>query len=316
MMKLLLFALIVAAAGGPAPSPSPADRENIALGMQIATRVGDRLWPQWSQTPFVIDLLTADGPVMVNADTPDPAPAFPTNLEATFPLSNGVPTIVIGEPQFTQAKTPVRWTVTLLHEHFHQWQWKWPAYQSAVKQLALAPPGDNNAMWMLNYPFPYSDPAVDSAYTVMARALSNALKAVGSGAFRRRAATFASARIAFQHALKPADYRYFAFQCWQEGVARYTEIAIARLAASAHRDDPAFLTDVQSHALAADADATYSRLLRRLDGADLKGDERVNFYALGAGEALVLDELHPEWRSQYLDARMDLAAITGSAPKQ
>jgi hypothetical protein len=199
LSTLALYAVTAA----PAAVPSPADRANIALSMQIAARVGDRLWPKWSEVPFVIDLLTAGGPVMVNADTPVPVPAFPTNLEATFPLSNGVPTIVIGEPQFTLAKAPTRWSVTLLHEHFHQWQQSWPAYVASTKQLGLAPPGDTNAMWMLNYLFPYADPAAGAAYAVMARSLAAALESIGTGAFQQRA----------------ADYRYFAFQCWQEGVA-------------------------------------------------------------------------------------------------
>jgi hypothetical protein len=100
------FAFVAALAVEQA-APSPSDKVNIALSMRVAARVGDRLWPNWSKTPFVIDLLTAGGPVMVNATEPSPAPSFPPNLEATFPLSNGVPTIVIGEPQFTAAKTPV-----------------------------------------------------------------------------------------------------------------------------------------------------------------------------------------------------------------
>src|SRR5437588_12370001 len=115
----LALSLLIAVAAGPA-TPSPADVQNIALSTAIVQRVGDRLWPNWTQTPFAIDLLTASGPALINFAQPIPVPSYPPQFEATFPLSNGVPTVVIGEPQFTQANTPTRWSVTLLHEHFHQ----------------------------------------------------------------------------------------------------------------------------------------------------------------------------------------------------
>jgi hypothetical protein len=305
------FAFVAALAVEQA-APSPSDKVNIALSMRVAARVGDRLWPNWSKTPFVIDLLTAGGPVMVNATEPSPAPSFPPNLEATFPLSNGVPTIVIGEPQFTAAKTPVRWSVTLLHEHFHQWQDSWPQYQAATAALGLAPAGDKSAMWMLNYPFPYGDSAVGAAYASMANALARALAAIGSPSFRSDAEAFVEARGAFQKSVPAKDYRYFTFQCWQEGVARYTEIAVARLAAETHGEDPQFLSDDEASALSQDADATYASVLKRLQTVSLKEGERSNFYAIGAGEAMLLDVLHPGWRLGYLDPRMDLDVWLGT----
>jgi hypothetical protein len=97
-----------------------------------------------------------------------------------------------------------------------------------------------------------------------------------------------------------------AFQCWQEGVARYTEIAVARLAEKTHATDPQFLSDDEAAALSQDAGATYARVVKRLDSGSLKDDERDSFYALGAGEAMMLDAVHPGWRLSYLDPRMDL----------
>src|SRR5579863_7383416 len=105
---MFLAATLVAAI---ATSPPPDDAKNIALSTAILDRVGDRLWPNWSKAPFAIDLLTANGPVEVNFAQPIVLPSFPPTLEASFPLGNGVPTIIIGEPQFTAAKTPIRWSV-------------------------------------------------------------------------------------------------------------------------------------------------------------------------------------------------------------
>jgi len=294
------FLAVVAAA---APSPSAQDRRNIALSTAIVRHVGDRLWPDWSKTPFAIDLLTARGPVAINFPKPLAAPSFPRQLEATFPLTNGVPTIVIGEPQFTAAKTPTRWSVTLLHEHFHQWQDSWPQYQAAVDRLGLAPKGGGNGMWMLNYGFPYKDKRVDRIYDTMAGRLATAVGAAGTSSFKTAVASYLSARAAFRAALRPNDYRYFAFQCWQEGTARYTEIAIAHIAAEA---DPRFVTAADARSLAQDSAATRTRVLTQLRSQSLDTDQRVNFYALGAGEALLLDQLNPAWHQHYLDRRMDL----------
>ena len=291
-------------------TPPAADAANIALSATIAQRVGDRIWPDWSKTKFAIDLLTAGGPVEVNFDKPVPVPSFPPQMEASFPFSNGVPTIVIGEPQFTQAKTPIRWSVTLLHEHFHQWQYSWPQYNSSVKNLGLAPPGDTNAMWMLNYPFPYSDAAIGTAYSVMTHRLAEAIRGIGTPEFGAQFQSYLVGRKQFAAMLKPNDYKYFAFQCWQEGTARYTEIAVARAAVDEHTRDQSFLSDDQAAALALDAQHTYSRVLGQLEEqGPLANDERSNFYAVGAAEALLLDRVSPGWHQRYLGPRMDLSAL-------
>ena len=287
-------------------SPSPEDRRDIALSRAIVRRVGDRIWPNWSKTPFAIDLLTARGPVAIDFPKPLAPPSFPRQLEAAFPLANGVPTIVIGERQFTAAKTATRWSVTLIHEHFHQWQYSWPAYEAAITGLALAPKSEKNAMWMLNYPFPYEEPRIDRLYNRMATSLAAAVTAIGSGHFKTRLVAYLGARGAFRRALKPNDYRYFAFQCWQEGVARYTEITVARSAAEEHKSDSAFLTDTEARALLQDSAATYASVVKQLRSNSLASEQRTDFYALGAGEALLLDQANPEWRRGYLDKRMDL----------
>lgn len=295
---------MIGAAAITAATPSPADRANIALSTAIVQRVGDSLWPKWAQTPFQIDLLTSNGPALINVPKPFAPPPFPKNLEATLIMDEG-PIVVIGQPQYTQAKTPVRWSVTLLHEHFHQWQQSWPEYVDAVTALGLAH-GDKTGMWMLNYAFPYSDARVDAAYALMSNRLADALDAMGTPRFAGAAGAYVKARAAFKALLSPDDYRYFAFQCWQEGTARYTEIAVARLAAQTHASDPAFWSDTQAAWLRQDADGTYAAVVKRLRTLPLAQEKRVDFYAVGAGEALLLDRIAPSWHERYLDRRMDL----------
>jgi hypothetical protein len=289
---------------------APEDRANIDIAQAVVQRVGDSLWPNWSKTPFVVALVTSSGPVFVNGPTPDPMPSFAPDLEATFPI-DGTPTIVIGTPAEVQA-TPVRWQVTLMHEHFHQWQQTWPAYFPDVRDLGLAG-DDKTGMWMLNYRFPYQDAATGDAYGRLANRLASAVDAIGKPEFADDAKAYVEARARFRSMLKPNDYRYFAFQCWQEGVARYTEIAVARAAAAEHRRDRGFLSDAQAKAFEDDAAATESRVEHRLRSIPLKEGERSDFYALGAGESLLLDQLDPVWRANYLDARMDLGAYMGGA---
>jgi hypothetical protein len=298
---MLLAALAAAVI---ATSPPPDDANNIALSTAILNRVGDRLWPDWSKAPFAIDLLTADGPVEINFAKPIPVPSFPPQLEASFPLG-GVPTIVIGEPRFTAARTPTRWSVTLLHEHFHQWQDHWPPYFEATRALGLAG-NDKTAMWMLNYPFPYADWNTDKAYRTASLRLADALDALGTPTFAQSLEAYLDARAAFKAFLRADDYKYFAFQCWQEGVARYTEIKVARLAVAAHRHDAAFLTNEQATALASDAGQTLAGIMRSLRNPSLALDKRTAFYAYGAAEALLLDQAAPGWRTKYLDPSMDL----------
>lgn len=303
MLPALLFAAATSLA-----TPSPADMANIDLAKTIVSRVGDRIWPQWSRTPFAIDLLTGHGSALIGLTMASPPPSFPTDLEATFPLANGVQTIVIGEPALTAARTPVRWTVTLLHEHFHQWQFSWPSYYPSVAALGLAPKGDSG-MWMLDYPFPYKDARVGKNYAAMSAALAAAIGATGTPAFSEDVAAYRAARAAFRAGLTPGQYTYFAFQCWQEGVARYAEYATASLAVEEHKYDAAFLTPEQAAGLDADAARTYEGILKQLTTFTLAQNGRVNFYSLGAGEALLLDVLHPGWREKYLDARMDLSVF-------
>lgn len=300
----MLATITLAAAAAVSATPSPEDSRNIALSTSIAQRIGDSIWPDWSKTPFQIDLLTQDGPVLVNVPKPFTPPKFPKDVEATLVLNTG-PIIVIGEPKFTQADTPIRWSVILLHEHFHEWQYGWPGYQAAVDGLHLSN-DSKSAMWMLNYAFPYADPKVDAAYAAMANALADALEAMRTPQFGDDVNHYLQAREAFVQLLKPNDYKYFAFQCWQEGVARYTEIRVAQYAANAHAADPSFLTDAQAAGLLQDSASTYASVAKRLRKVPLAEDKRVNFYAVGAGEALLLDQVAPGWQQRYLDPRMDL----------
>ena len=110
------------------------------------------------------------------------------------------------------------------------------------------------------------------------------------------------ARAALRAALPPDDDRYLAFQMWQEGVARYTELQAARFAAAHFTPSADFraLPDfVPFDAAAERIEAGIHAGLR----APLGRDRRVAFYPVGAATALLLDETLPGWRSPYLWGR-------------
>lgn len=101
-------------------------------------------------------------------------------------------------------------------------------------------------------------------------------------------------RAALQAAVTTAEWRYFEFQLWQEGVARWTEMAIG-----ARSPKP----DVRAAAA-----MMRQRVIADLTAPNLARDGRVAVYAMGAGEAMLLDRINPTWRNCYA-AQMDLGTL-------
>ena len=294
------------------------DRIRIAEGRRIAEQLGDQLWAGWSDASFAILLVTKPAEFLVYHPRPsaDFSPLgydsllksnvfvrerqFDTNLLATFPAVGGLPTIVIGQPKNTEASHSTRWVITLLHEHFHQWQMSQPTYYPAVDSLGLKG-DDNSGMWMLNYPFPYEDPAVGKAFREMCDDLREALDGAGSHAERFNAYRASSQR--FRELLSDDDYRYYAFQLWQEGIARYTEYKLARRAAVAYRPTAEFESLPDVTRFEDDAEQTWDKILNELRSMSLKESRRKAFYHVGAALGVLLDRESPGWRDRYIDSR-------------
>ncbi|MFI5232961.1 MAG: hypothetical protein ACHQSE_10680 [Gemmatimonadales bacterium] len=307
----------------PAPDISATDRIRIREASRLAATLGDRIWPNWHNAPFALLLVTPDYEYLVghpnpsadfiatNTDTLLGRPVFyrkrtfPVQLQATFPAVNGVSTIVIGPAELTADKTSTRWVLTVLHEHFHQYVYSQPGYYDAVIKLGLSH-GDQSGMWMLNYPFPYDSARVQEAFTAMTRALLDALAQTDRSALDAKSAAFRRAMIAFRQSAPAEAATYFDFQLWQEGVARYTEIALGELAARAYTASPEFsaLPDFKSYATVA---ATIRRgVLDDLGSMSLAKQKRVVVYSTGAADALLLDKVRPLWKSEFLSHRFHL----------
>lgn len=321
-----LLALLLSAGAAPArqrPSVPEADRVRLAEAFRLGEAVGGRVWRGWGEAPFAVLLVTPEHEFLVRHPRPsaDFEPlgydrllrgevyfrrrTFSPNLLATFPAVGGVPTIVIGQAENTQKKTSTPWVVTVLHEHFHQLQTSRPDYYAAVEALGLAR-GDRTGMWMLDYAFPYSAPEVGRQVGALGRLLAAALRAGKGKDLRARAAAYLDARSKFRAALAPDDYKYFSFQLWQEGVARYTEYRVAESAAKGDRPSRRFRSLKDYRPFAAVAGELMRELNRELTALRLEESRRVAFYPLGAGEALLLDRLNPDWKRRYLSEKFYL----------
>lgn len=285
-----------------AARPAATIAETIAGIQRFAAHEGDRLWPGYGSAPFGFLLIERDSETLYCRDSipdgfaepvRDPATGcqsarrdrsgFPANLLAAMPLYGPPSTIVMGTPEET-GRTPAEWTRTILHEHFHQWQAELPDYYARVAALGLSG-GDETGMWMLNYPFPYAEPAPVAAYADASRALAAAVRARGTTGFRPALTSYRKARRALADTVGDNHWRYAEFQLWQEGAARWTEIALGK----SYRDP----------AVKQAAQALEAETLDQLDAPDLAQSGRLFAYPFGAGEAMLLESCDPRWREDY-----------------
>jgi hypothetical protein len=284
----------------------------------LAAAMGTHLWPDWTAAPFSVLLITPEQEFLLNerpvqaeftrvdhdsllrSDVFVRTRELPLNLLATYPAFGRTPTVVIGQPERT-GKSSTRWLLTVLHEHFHQLQMSQPGYSAGVAALGLAR-GDQTGMWMLNYPFPYDSPDVQAAFDAFARSLDTALARGPRTTGEQQWRAIADARARLRETLSPDDDRYLMFQMWQEGVSRYTELRVARWAASQFMPSPQFraLPDFTSFGVA--ADSIEAAIHAGLRDNPLGRTRRVAFYAAGAAMALALDQFVPGWRARYFDA--------------
>jgi hypothetical protein len=321
----LSLVAVAGVCGSGAQEPTPqiprADAVRIGEAFRLAEELQEQVWKGWSQAPFALLFVTSDHEFLIRHPRPSqdflPVAADPRlgpvslrkrklseKLLAAFPAVGGVSTIVVGSVEATGTKTSTSWVVTVLHEHFHQWGDSQPnAFEDALA-LGLAR-GDQTGMWMLNYPFPYSDERTGEALSEACRAMRAALEARGTAQFEGRLAAYRKARDRFKDILAADDYKYFSFQLWKEGVARYTEQRIARLAAERFKPSTAFaaLPDFEPFERAALSieEGILGDLARPLP--EMK---RTLFYAVGAGEAMLLDAAAPGWKDRYLKEKFFL----------
>jgi hypothetical protein len=311
MKPFLSFLLLAAIAFAQAPSPHIPRDDAIRIReyYRLSAQIQDQVWPNWSQIPAPLLLVTPETEFLthhpaapkdfkaVEAGFYARPRQFATNLLATFPAFGPPSVIVIGEPRNTSSKTSTPWLVTLMHEHFHQLQNSKAGYFQAVQDLGLSG-GDTTGMWMLNYPFPYEDPEVARSFAKLRDQLLRAVNEPDNDKAEQLAQEYAQERKRFFAQLSPDDKKYFNFQLWQEGIARYTQIKAAEAAAQYQPTaEYTALSDFES--FAAYAAKARTETLNELKQADLTQWKRNVVYSFGAAEGLLLDRLNPKWKDAY-----------------
>lgn len=291
------------------------DKIRIREAINISNHIGDKIWKGFNEVPFVVLLVTDSLEFLINHPYPSDdfklsendtilktkifyrPKQYPNWYLATFPAVNGVNCVVVGTPENTN-KNSTDWTITLLHEHFHQYQYTYPDYYKSVDKLELSG-GDQTGMWQLNYAFPYDSVIVIDQYKKYVASLFKALSNINKKRFKKDFKNYSEERNKFKNLLKPADYRYFSFQVWQEGIARYTEYKFLQaLDYYQPSNEMTRLTDFVSFTKYKDEFSTREKNSLVTSKFDI--DKRVCFYAIGFSEGLLLDKLNPKWHDKFL----------------
>jgi hypothetical protein len=312
------------------PHLTEVDRVRLTEAFKLSESVGNEIWPNWDQAPFATLLVTPDYEFLIRHAQPSPDFAligndsllksdvyfrkrqFLTSFLATFPAVNGISTIVIGQAENTNKKTSTPWIITVLHEHFHQLQESQPNYFQDIEELNLSR-GDQTGMWMLNYAFPYDSPEVKQQFSVLQALLLDALQINNDQLFQSKVAAYLQARNKLKQILSPDDYKYFSFQLWKEGIARYTEYRVAKLGSEKHEPTEKFreLTDFEPFKVA--AKQIHEGILNELSTYRIEDKKRELFYSMGAGEGLLLDKVNPDWQKLYFTNKFDPEKYFNSA---
>ena len=291
------------------------DRIRIHEAEFLCKKFGNQVWPGLAHVPFTVMLVydttefliycakpglefrNAGYDTILNTQVYIRRSMNPDNLLATFPAVNGQNCIVVGTPEKTGLSSTA-WIITLLHEHFHHYTYQDPEYYKDVNKLKLAR-GDSTGMWMLNYPFPYDEAAVIKAFSRFSKALHDALKSLDSDNFELFLQSYAKARTALKKGLRPDEYKYFSFQVWQEGVARYTEYKFLETMEK-YKPSPQIQALPDYVPYEEYKDKLYTEELENLLSYKLSEQKRTCFYLIGFAEAVLLDYLNPNWKKMYL----------------
>ena len=322
MSRLLVATALLALLASPAvaePELTETDRTLLSETFRLAEELGEEIWPGWGAAPWEVLLVGAEHQFLVNSPRrPEgftelardellegrvlvaPRSVSP-GLRATYPILGGPPVVVVGRPEAT-GLDPTAWVAMVLHEHFHQLQMSDSDYHADVAALDLAG-GDESGQWMLDFPFPYDAPQVNTLF----RGLTETIRAGLTGDVPPEWVVEAMGALAA--VLPAAANRYLGFQLWQEGVARYVQLRVARVAGERFTPSAEFVALSGYRPFAEVADELERQILDELAAPRLAERRRVAFYAAGAGLAMLLDRHSAGWQELYPRRKFELEAL-------
>lgn len=198
---------------------------------------------------------------------------------------------------------PTAYISGLLHESFH-------AYQGTVipekfTQSEMAGAGESN--------YPFEDDAVANAWKEELAVLSRAGQVENRTDARDLAAQFLALREQRRSldAMSPAMVEYEQQREWLEGLAKYAELEIGRLAAHSTytpHDRAVETTGLDDYA---DRDRFWRIQLESIDNTLYNGE--TIFYYSGFAQAVLLDQLMPGWKERAISDGKPLDALVQEA---
>lgn len=298
----MILAMMMGVALASTELPPVPERTMLAKVQHIYRGTGNLLWPGFDKVLLDLVLIgpesetlfchaAAKGFVPAGRDPLTQCPLQTRSRELAVDLSAaanffpGGATIAMGCPKALEMP-PAYWKATVLHEAFHLYQSHIAGYAQTVAALGLAGRSINGS-WMLNHPFPYADPQVEAAFLAMGDAGLAFLKATSPEQRRATTKAYVARRETALAQVSAANRRYYEFQVGQEGVARWTELTLARQGDAAMRDD------------ALGRWKGLATSLRSIREQGFKIWKRSAFYVYGAIEAEMLERAGVNWRDEY-----------------
>ena len=315
-------------AGNAATSHPPVPDAQLMLleeAFHLTATLGEKVWPGFSGAGAPVLLVVDEVEYLLGVEKPprgfelQPGREFlgvpvhardrvlPGNLLATFPAV-GFNVIVVGTPEATD-RNPAHWVLTLAHEMFHILQGE-RGLDRRVLSLEIGKDGESD--WHLNFPFPYEDPDVTNAMHILGFNLFRVATMPDTSATDGLGYEAATAGEALTNLFAILQWRsgderaanYLRYQTTKEGVARYVEFRLAEAATGGfYEPTEAFLKEHGKQAYRKILESTYGmNMLYQIKHAGRVSRNRVEFYSLGLGLALVLDELGPDrWKEHYFE---------------
>jgi len=298
------------------PSPSPRD---IALLREVAhlqRELGRQVWQDWVAMDQPLVYRTHTYEYFIGWNTA-PAGAVrrdvsamsqsvwvrgtrDTNSVQAARTIEGRYAVLISAPD--SSYDPALWALKACHELFHLYQ----RADRVINPFVGAYATYNE----LTFPFKYSDPVVNAA-----------LRIEGDLTFRLASKirdTIRDPLVVGVRLFKPIEtvdsavlndslqLRYKQWMEWSEGVARYTEREMAKLARDIrYHPSGEFLNQFPNASYQGVWEKSYAAALNpiRFVGGGVNGG--VMFYYLGMGKAYVLDQLDASWKAKYHGATLD-----------
>ena len=204
---------------------------------------------------------------------------------------DSVAAVVLSSPKIT-GMTKERWIITAIHEMFHVYQNSKKSYQRKIKELGISYGKD--ASWMLNYPFPYKDSSLQTISHMEGYLLykiyksNNNMENIYDSFLLSDILSLYKNHIICKYGTDN-NYKYSEFQQSVEGIAKYTEIKMAKIAEKDYTpiNPDIHFTDIYTNQI---------NVIRHC-GKGTGG--RLTFYYLGLGTGLVLDKINPSWKENY-----------------